>query len=325
MMRIPLLILTLVASVSSQATNTSLFVSILSLFVLVSDAFASDTHVEPPLASPQDGVDVSCRVIAVDMEGDVSEGNTRDESFRCLTKDNISYSLDLPNDFVDQHSHIAMGDLHISVPSHAIRENQDGSLVIVVSNSTEISIPSTRRLGGRRRRLSIQERRKGIKSLLVLRVNGADSRITLSQQDLSKRIFGIGDNAPTVNVRSQFNACSFGKFRIVPATGTGITDGVASVTIGNVKNKDPFNLEHQVVSVAEKKLGINDLEDKFDHVMICLPPGTLYNGVRERWFAYGYLNWVSCLRGCCCWLHYREPRLILISVNATHTPVSNCL
>lgn len=222
------------------------------------------------------------------MEGDLSdEEDTPNEMLRCLADNGMTYLLDLPFEFIEQHSHLNMGHVHIMIPSgHVIQENEDGLASIALSNATEIvTVPPTRRL------VSVQDRRKGIKSLLVLRVHGADSRMSLSQQTLSKRIFGIGDNAPAVNVRSQYNACSFGKFRVVPATGAGITDGVATVSIGNVKQRDPFNLEHQAVAVAERKLGVADLEAKFDHVMICLPPGTLYNGVRERWFAYGYINW----------------------------------
>lgn len=299
-----LLLSILVASVYSQSNDTMVSVSITSCksFVFVWCSRVTDSHtcrrrllhcmafqgglVDTPSKA---GGDIVCRILAVDMEGDRSEaGNELDkEMLRCLTDNGMTYLLDnLPRDFVEKNSHLSMGDTYIVIPSGHVVVQENGVASIVYPNSTSIvAIPPTRR------HLSVQDRRKGIKSLLVLRVNGADSRNSLSQQVLSQRIFGIGTNAPTVNVRSQFHACSFGKIRIVPATGQGIVDGVASITIGNVKKKDPFNLENQAVAVAEKKLGIADLSSKFDHVMICLPPGTLYGGVRERWYAYGYLNW----------------------------------
>ena len=175
------------------------------------------------------------------------------------------------------------------IPSgHAIEEDEDGLAAIVYPNTTNlVTIPPP----NRRRLLSVQDRRAGIKRVLVLRVHGADSRLSLTQNDLSERIFGIGSGAPAVNVRSQYQACSFGKFRVVPATGTGITNGVATVTIGDVKGKNPFNLENQAVTAAQNKLQIRDLEADFDHVLICLPPGTLYGGTRAQWYAYGYLNY----------------------------------
>lgn len=213
------------------------------------------------------------------------EGETGDEMLRCITDDGMTYKLELPREFVKEHP--VVDNTYIKIPSgHVIQENEHGIASIVYPNATGIvDVPPARR------HLSVQDRRAGVKTVLILRVNGADSRISLSQQQLSARIFGIGNGAPAVNVRSQYNACSFGKLRIVPATGSGIVGGVASISIGNVKNKDPFNLENQAIAVAQKKLAISNMENRFDHVMICLPPGTLYGGSRARWFAYGYLNW----------------------------------
>lgn len=238
------------------------------------------------MGSDNDGL--SCRIVSVDVESDLSEGEAMNESYRCLTEDGMTYLLHLAPEFVQEHSDLARGETHVMIPSgHAIQENENGLASIGYPNNTNIvAIPPPTR-----RHLSVQDRRQGVKRVLVLLVHGADSRLSLSQQDLSKRIFGIGSGAPAVNVRSQYHACSFGKFRIVPATGPGITDGVATITIGNVVKKDPFNLENQAVAVAQNKLNIKDLESAFDHVMICLPPGTLYGGTRERWYAYGYLNY----------------------------------
>jgi Gametolysin peptidase M11 len=227
------------------------------------------------------------------LDYDHSEGEERDQIFRCLTEgdqepdglEDMTYTLKLSREFVEAHSYLENGNTYVVIQSgRAIRENEDGAALIYYPNATEIVlIPPTRR------HLGIAERRQGVKSLLVLRVTALDGKLSLSQEELSARTFGIGDNAPVVNVRSQYNSCSFGKFKIIPATGEGITDGVANVQIDNVVGKDPFNLENQVVAVAEKTLG--RLESRFDHVMICLPPGTLYQGVRSKWYAYGYRNW----------------------------------
>jgi hypothetical protein len=244
-------------------------------------------HVIASSNEEQDGL--SCRIIAVDVEADLSEGNVVDDSFRCLTEDGMLYSLYLPSEFIQEHSDLARGETHVLIPSgHAIiEEDENGLPAIVYPNTTSlVTIPPPNR-----RLLSVQDRREGVKRVLVLRVDGADSRLSLTQSDLSKRIFGIGSGAPAVNIRSQYQACSFGKFRVVPAIGTGITNGVATVTIGNVKGKNPFNLENQAVTAAQNKLQIGDLEAVFDHVLICLPPGTLYDGTRAQWYAYGYLNY----------------------------------
>lgn len=227
------------------------------------------------------------------MDYDHSGGEEKNQMFRCLTdgdqepdgQEGMTYMLKLPREFVESHSRLENGNTYVIIQSgHAVRENEEGTASIYYPNATEIvPIPPTRR------HLGVAERRQGVKSLLVLRVTASDSGLSLTREQLSARTFGIGDNAPVVNLSSQYNSCSFGKFNIIPATGEGITGGVASVHIDNVVGKDPFNLENQVVAVAEKTLG--NLESRFDHVMICLPPGTLYQGTRSKWYAYGYRNW----------------------------------
>jgi hypothetical protein len=227
------------------------------------------------------------------LEYDHFEGEETGQMFRCLTEgdqepdglQDMTYMLELPLEFVEAHSYLENGDTYVVIPSgHAIRENEDGTASIYYPNSTTIlEIPPTRR------HLGVEERRQGIKSLLILRVTALDSGHSLSQAQLSARIFGIGDNAPVVSVRSQYDSCSFGKFKILPATGTGITGGVHHVEIASAVGKDPFNLENQVTAIAERTLG--HLESRFDHVMICLPPGTLYQGTKSKWYAYSYLNW----------------------------------
>ena len=213
--------------------------------------------------------------------------------YRCLTEgdqepdglEGMTYLLKLPREFVESHAYLENGNTYVIIQSgHAIRENDKGTASIYYPNATEIfPIPPTRR------HLGVAERREGVKSLLVLRVTASDSALSLTGEQLSARTFGIGDNAPVVNLRSQYNSCSFGKFNITPAMGEGITGGIADIHIDNVVGKDPFNLENQVVAVAEKTFG--NLESRFDHVMICLPPGTLYQGTSSKWSAYGYRNW----------------------------------
>ena len=219
-----------------------------------------------------------------------------DQMFRCLTEgvqepdgtEGMTYLVELPRDIVENNSRLEDGDTYVTIPrGHALRENNRGTSAIVYptgSNTTIETIPPTRR------HLGVQERRQGQKTMLVIRVSASDSLHSLKQTDISARIFGLGEGAPVVNVVSQYKACSFGKFTIKPAAGQGITNGVTDINIGNAKGKDPFVLENVAVQIAERKLGRN-LENSFDHVMICLPPGTLYLGTRSKWFAYGYLNW----------------------------------
>lgn len=152
-----------------------------------------------------------------------------------------------------------------------------------VYNSTDIIV---------RRRL--QSKQTGEKRVLVIRADAQDSRTKASISDLEDDVFGRRGNQ--VNLKTQYQACSHGQLQIEPFqgytdTGVYVENGVVEVTLpADVKDQNRFRVENAVEYVAFQKFG--DLRDQFDHVMICLPPGTTNSG--KNWIAYAYVNsWLS--------------------------------
>jgi hypothetical protein len=84
--------------------------------------------------------------------------------------------------------------------------------------------------------------------------------------------------------------CSHGRLMIEKASGTNITEGVATIDLENA-GWNTRDLVDDAENYLEELFGINRLSDRFDHVMFCLPPGTELGG--NGWIGYGYLNGIS--------------------------------
>lgn len=128
--------------------------------------------------------------------------------------------------------------------------------------------------GSRRRRLASNTVVTGTKSVLVIRVRStSDAAETSSSADtLYQRVF-----ADAVNLKSQTLACSHGKLNFVPASGhPTITNGVTTVQMAaRVIGRNFNQVEDDVIAAATAQLGGGALNSKFNHVMICMPPGTV--------------------------------------------------
>ncbi|CAJ1952875.1 unnamed protein product [Cylindrotheca closterium] len=69
-----------------------------------------------------------------------------------------------------------------------------------------------------------------------------------------------------------------------------IRNGVIEIELDlSVADNDSFALEEEAVRVLETTFGGNELFTMFDHVMLCLPPGTQRHG-SPSWRAYAYVN-----------------------------------
>lgn len=130
-----------------------------------------------------------------------------------------------------------------------------------------------------------------VKKVLVLRIEAADKATTASESELSDDIFGT--DGDLLNLKSQFNACSYGQLQFEPLTSNGIvgTDGVYTVSLPTtiVTGGDDNAIAWAAVDKAEADLG--DLLTNFaDHVVVCMPPGTSDG----EWAAYAYSDhWLS--------------------------------
>ncbi|KAL7447953.1 hypothetical protein ACHAWC_000232, partial [Mediolabrus comicus] len=134
------------------------------------------------------------------------------------------------------------------------------------------------------RRLAVST---GTKAMLAIRVIAADATTSASLAVIGDDWFGTSGD--TVNLKSQYSACSYGALECNPAskttsTGVAVTNGVHELTISNsVTGVDKGVVEAAVVVAGYSDLG--SMRNQFDHVMLCLPPGTLGN-----WIGYAYVN-----------------------------------
>jgi hypothetical protein len=154
----------------------------------------------------------------------------------------------------------------------------DDKYVVTSAEAIEVSQASegdgeTRR---HQRRLA---RVTGTKSILVVRVRGGNGETSASESDIRRETFA-SDN---VNLRTQYDGCSGGKLQMVPYNGfanggTGsssrpfINNGVVTLSVpGIMSGMDMFAAENLVRTEISNRLGSLD---QFDHIMMCLPPGT---------------------------------------------------
>lgn len=132
----------------------------------------------------------------------------------------------------------------------------------------------------------------GNRSVLAVRVQAKDSSTTASAEVLSREIFGIQDSSgqsDSFNLVSAYNQCSHGQLTFSPATYTSknnlVKNGVYTATLldENIQGQSDTQVRNKVLNRLEEVFG-DDLNSVFDHVMLCIPPGT------GNWAAYAYIN-----------------------------------
>ena len=161
-------------------------------------------------------------------------------------------------------------------------DEEEGSLVITdLENVQYEDGPKTRR------KLASTT---GTKEMLALRVIAPDASTTSTENQISDAWFGT--HGDPVNLKSQYEACSYNKLQINPANTRNISNGVRTISIGNnVIGASSTTIQWSVVWTAWNEFG--SLINNFDHVMLCLPPGTT-RSQSGSWIAYAWVNsWLS--------------------------------
>lgn len=116
-----------------------------------------------------------------------------------------------------------------------------------------------------------------VRSVLVLRVTTTDSEPTLLAQEMAGIIFN--DTAPSLLTQPSW--CSHGKILFQPSSYGVLDIGVDMSAAGSEADA----IAVAAYTAANTMLGIT-LEEVYDHVMFCIPPGT--NG---KWIAYASVNY----------------------------------
>jgi hypothetical protein len=155
-----------------------------------------------------------------------------------------------------------------------------------IINGTSMVIPNgvDPILGVDRRRLAERDARNlavvtGTRSVLVVRVTAKDKSTTGSEAWLAEKVFTDG-----TSLKSQMSACSHGKLNFIPATGTGVTSGgtmTVSLSTTSVNGNEVSPIEELIEAAVKVKAGISSstsLSSKFNHVMFCVPSGTVSDG-----------------------------------------------
>lgn len=143
---------------------------------------------------------------------------------------------------------------------------------------------------GRRRLSAITGERK----VLIVRVKANDSVTSSSKAVLAREILGVeSDDGETdgFNLATGFRDCSYNKLTFVPTDYSKAKNGVYTVKINtNVVNKKFTEVRNIVLDQLRSDFSMNNLNNVFDHVMICMPPGTVSNNGNNKWAAYGIVN-----------------------------------
>ena len=118
----------------------------------------------------------------------------------------------------------------------------------------------------------------GQRSVLVVRIEANDAFTGPSEKDLARTVFGITDDhgkTDSWNLASGYDQCSYGQLTFEPAQDQNTNNGVYTLSIdANVKGKTHSEVRNLALDRLRSDLGVKDLNSIYDHVMLCLPPGT---------------------------------------------------
>jgi hypothetical protein len=211
----------------------------------------------------------TCRVTIVDTMFEVptntTSKSTNEKQISCIpiingeeTDDLLD--LPLPDDISEVNkASIELADLYLSIPGATI----EGNRVVIPSTPVFIVLDPPEQ----RRQLSSST--TGTKTLAIVRVSTSDKSPIFSATALRNGIFGNG-----INMKTQYEACSFGQLRWEPAP-----VGVAGVVEVRVNQRvAEFATGTALVTAAQKQiktdLGISAVSDLGEKVIFCLPAGT---------------------------------------------------
>ena len=123
------------------------------------------------------------------------------------------------------------------------------------------------------------------RTVLVIRIKAKDAVTTASEAQLADDIFGTRGDA--FNLRSGYEQCSGGQMLIQPFVDHPLaSNGVYTVHLPNTNVSGASDVYLREASLAQAKtdLGTHPY-DLADHVMVCIPEGTL-----GTWIAYAACN-----------------------------------
>eukprot|EP00557_Chaetoceros_sp_GSL56_P002202 CAMPEP_0176500276 /NCGR_PEP_ID=MMETSP0200_2-20121128/13434_1 /TAXON_ID=947934 /ORGANISM="Chaetoceros sp., Strain GSL56" /LENGTH=640 /DNA_ID=CAMNT_0017898871 /DNA_START=1953 /DNA_END=3875 /DNA_ORIENTATION=+ len=133
---------------------------------------------------------------------------------------------------------------------------------------------------------------QGTFSVLIVRVEAINAATSVSESDLAGSVFGNNiANPQTINMSSQYKACSHDKLHFVEASdrngkssATKIRKGATTVYVNVSTSQGDWVMRNAVTEKLNEEFNVSRPSELADHVMYCLPPNT-FNGV-----AYAFIN-----------------------------------
>ena len=144
-------------------------------------------------------------------------------------------------------------------------------------------------------------------SVLVVRVIAADRSTTSDETTLSNSVFGNGIDATSVNLVSQFKACSYDQMNFVKASNRSgksssmnnedvkIRNGIVTISLPTVSTAQGDAYMRNTLTIELNEMfDVARPSQLADFLIYCLPKGT-YTGARPgEGIAYAYINsWLS--------------------------------
>lgn len=174
----------------------------------------------------------------------------------------------------------AVSGKSVLVASEAIVDTIEPKMYIPRHASVELQEEPRNGLNEERRVDEDNEPVDRVMNALVVRVSAKDSSPPQNVKKLQNDVF-LDEHC----LSSQFEACSYGKLKINPYEAPGVDGGVIEVALDyNLADNDLRGvLQSAAYEAATEKVG-NLMDDKFDLVLFCMPPGT------GSWMAYAFVG-----------------------------------
>ncbi|CAB9504012.1 expressed unknown protein [Seminavis robusta] len=267
------------------------------------------TDVQPALEDTDDDQeDIVCETTLPNDNG--NNGNSNSSTALWMYKmNNLPQSI-RNQLFLDSDDSQPNDWIHIS---HVLRDESTATLDILPnatitigrrpSNIISLGDATVNSVHHRRRSLTQTYQNMGYSKVLVVRVTYLGFAPTVTADDLSGRIFGIGPQAKRdVNLRRQIKECSFDKLILGPAppirprdrssNSSAIVRGVTEMNITEAvaHNDDSVRtLENKVVLKLRDWYG-PDFLARTNHIVIVFPNSNLIRFRGRNYLAYAYLR-----------------------------------
>jgi hypothetical protein len=225
-----------------------------------------------------------CNVGKLDVQFKQNHPGKRSDFFVCETKAaddptktaNQVYLLeDLPLEFLKQYKdRLENGKSRICIPQGKPNRTTNKVDFSSITTPKYLGEQAIQKHGHHRHLMNSPNGSHTVLAVVVSSTAGEVDPIA-TPTAVAGNIFGVGSMAQTVNVASQYKACSNGKLQIYAATGRNVVNGVLSVTISTkIAGSDVLGLQNTLVTAVNNALGFTDIRYAATHVLFCLPNGT---------------------------------------------------